>query len=352
VRRRLRDPCRREVVDEAANDDGAAAILDGQLDLGLAVEGRSIGPGAASGEISGGGQAVLDRLGVLPRCHEAGAVYARTALFVCGARRSPVRRLAAPALCLSRHTLDALLAELFQQGGGELRVNDRQPPAGERAGWVYASGRRIAVAEKSPRWFGVKAHVPARCTVPLEADLEMHVSPQGYIGVNRIGAGEVNVCGLLQVRAESGRPESKEDWLRGGKGSLLGDRLRSAVFDPDSFCSVAGLQLQPRRAAARAECCIGDALTMTPPATGNGMSMAFESAELAIEPCAAYSGGKLDWPDARCQVARRCDLAFARRLAWARLLQGIMISPVLHCPFGAVLLRSEWLWRLMFTRTR
>ena len=37
----------------------------------------------------------------------------------------------------------------------------------------------------------------------------------------------------------------------------------------------------PQRAAARAECCIGDAITMIPPVTGNGMSMAFESAEMA-----------------------------------------------------------------------
>src|SRR5215469_16364588 len=69
--------------------------------------------------ISGQGQAVLERLGLLARCREAGAVYARTAMFVSGASRSPVRRLAAPALCLSRHALDALLAGAFQQAGGE-----------------------------------------------------------------------------------------------------------------------------------------------------------------------------------------------------------------------------------------
>ena len=48
--------------------------------------------------ISGNGQAVLERLGLLPRCHQAGAVYACTAMFVAGASRSPVRQLATPAL--------------------------------------------------------------------------------------------------------------------------------------------------------------------------------------------------------------------------------------------------------------
>jgi 2-polyprenyl-6-methoxyphenol hydroxylase-like FAD-dependent oxidoreductase len=302
--------------------------------------------------ISGNGQAVLARLGLLARIHEAGAVPARTAMFSCGSSRSAVRTLAAPALCLSRHALDALLAEMFQQAGGELRANARWTSADEREGLVRASGRRTHPAEKSPRWFGVKAHVPRGHPMNLEADLEMHVSRDGYIGVNRIGNGVVNVCGLFRVRGESRRPESRQDWLRGEPGSLLRERLGAAEFDPDSFCSVAGLQLKPQRATERTECCIGDTLTMTPPVTGNGMSMAFESVEMAVEPLTEYSGGRLAWADARQQIARRCDTAFGRRLAWARLLQWMMMTPALQGRVGLVLLRSERLWRFMFAQTR
>src|SRR5580704_2012545 len=57
--------------------------------------------------ISGNGQAVLERLGLLARCHQTGAIYARTVMFIRGSSRSPVRRLSEPALCLSRHALDA-----------------------------------------------------------------------------------------------------------------------------------------------------------------------------------------------------------------------------------------------------
>src|SRR5580693_8037796 len=64
--------------------------------------------------ISGGGQAVLERLGLLAHFQQAGAIYARTAMFISGAAQSPVRQLASPALCLSRHKMDALLAEIFQ----------------------------------------------------------------------------------------------------------------------------------------------------------------------------------------------------------------------------------------------
>jgi len=302
--------------------------------------------------ISGNGQSVLGRLGLLAQFEQAGAVHARTALFVCGSNRSLVRSLPVPALCLSRHEMDALLADSFQKLGGELLVNTRWAWDGNHEGVVHASGRRAGSVENNPRWFGVKAHVSRASSVNLEADLEMHVSPNGYIGVNRINGGEMNVCGLFRAREGGPQPESKLDWLRGETGSLLHDRLGAAEFDPDSFCSVAGLQLKPQRAAAKPECCIGDALTMTPPVTGNGMSMAFESAELAIEPLTVYSRGRLDWPEARRQIAWNCDAAFSRRLAWARWLQWMMISPALQGRLGSRLLHSDWLWRLMFAQTR
>jgi 2-polyprenyl-6-methoxyphenol hydroxylase-like FAD-dependent oxidoreductase len=135
-------------------------------------------------------------------------------------------------------------------------------------------------------------------------------------------------------------------------GSTLHERLCGVEFDSASFCSVAGLQLKPQRAVAKQECCVGDALTMTPPITGNGMSMAFESAELAIAPLAAYSRGELDWSQTQRQIAQRCDAAFSRRLAWARCLQWMMISPALQGRLGSMLLRSDWLWQWMFTHTR
>jgi flavin-dependent dehydrogenase len=302
--------------------------------------------------ISGGGPAVLKRLDLLASCWAAGAVSARSVLFILGSARSPVRHLAEPALCLSRFKLDALLAEAFQAAGGELRLGARygssQPPEAS----VQASGRRPPMAAASARWFGVKAHVPRDQALGLEADLEMHISRAGYVGVNRIDGGEINVCGLFRKRDQDRPADSRDQWLRGEPGSLLHERLAGVTFRPASFCSVGGLELKPQRAASRAECCIGDALTMTPPVTGNGMSMAFESAELAVEPLTRYSEGRLDWAAARREVARRCDQAFGRRLAWARWLHGMMVSPLLHGRIGRLLLRSDGLWNLMLPKTR
>jgi 2-polyprenyl-6-methoxyphenol hydroxylase-like FAD-dependent oxidoreductase len=303
--------------------------------------------------ISGSGQEVLERLGLVAHLQKAGAVYARTTLFVYGAAQSPIRQLAAPALCLSRHKMDSLLAEIFQQLGGELQVNSRWVASHTGEGIISASGRRLQPADKNERarWFGVKSHVASSTPVKLEADLEMHLSPDGYVGLSRIDNGQVNVCGLFQARPDS-RPESKTEWLRGQPGSLLRERLGAVQFETDSFCSVAGIQLKPQRALGKKECCIGDALTMTPPVTGNGMSMAFESAEMAIEPLADYSQGKLSWVDAQRQIAAKCDDAFSRRLAWARILQWMIVSPSIHGGLRKFLLRSDWLWKLMYAQTR
>ncbi len=300
--------------------------------------------------ISGGGQAVLEHLGLLADFLKAGAVYARTAMFVSRAAQSPVRQLPTPALCLSRQKMDALLAETFQQLGGELRMQSRwtSPACGE--GIVSATGRRFPAAENGVRWFGVKAHVSS--PVPLQADLEMHLSPDGYVGVSRINDGQVNVCGLIRTRSAQRHRESKTEWLHGPAGSLLRERLDTAEFVADSFCSVAGIQLKPQRASAKNECRIGDAVTMTPPVTGNGMSMAFESAEIAIGPLTAYNNNQLNWEQAQRQIALQCDAAFSRRLAWARLLQWLMVSPVVQNGFGKILLRSDWLWEWMFAKTR
>jgi 2-polyprenyl-6-methoxyphenol hydroxylase-like FAD-dependent oxidoreductase len=300
--------------------------------------------------ISGRGQDVLARLGLLESFRQAGSVPARTAAFFLGRAASPVRSLATSALCLSRFVMDALLAGQFRQAGGELRENARWPEKdfGDRI--VRANGRRLHTRENGRGWFGLKVH--AR-NMPLAADLEMHGAKFGYVGFCRLKDGEVNVCGLF--RRPCTERVSSQRWpelLRGQPGTPLRERLAGAVLDQASFCSVAGISLRPHRAASHSECCIGDALTMIPPVTGNGMSMAFEAAELAIGPLAAYSRGESSWNAARQSVAAACDGAFAQRLTWARWLQWMMFTPPLRSWPGSFVLHSERLWRMMFTHTR
>jgi menaquinone-9 beta-reductase len=300
--------------------------------------------------ISGRGQEVLARMGLREVFLRAGAILARTAAFFLGNTGSPVRPLPTPAFSLSRFTMDALLAQRFQEAGGELRENERWREADAAEGVVHANGRRVVPPSNGWRWFGLKVHTR---NVPLSADLEMHGGEQCYVGLSRLPGGEVNVCGLFRRRAT--RHETTPPWrelLVGRPGTPLHARMAGAEIDDASFCAVAGLSLRPQRAMARDDCALGDALTMIPPVTGNGMSMAFEAAEMAAGPLAAYSRGELTWAQARQTIARACDGAFAQRLAWARWLQWMMFTPILRTTPGSLVLNSDWLWRTMFTRTR
>jgi 2-polyprenyl-6-methoxyphenol hydroxylase-like FAD-dependent oxidoreductase len=300
--------------------------------------------------ISGRGQATLARLELGELLEQAGAVRAQTTAFFSATQSTPPRPLPSPAICLSRFTLDAALVEKFRELGGELLEGNRAVTENIGEGIVRSTGRRAQVEPGGTRWFGLKIH--AR-NVPLVADLEMHVSPRGYVGLCKINGGEVNICGLFRKRAdENGETKNGRELLRGPADSPLRERLASAEFDESSFCAVAGLSLRPQQAASRAEVCVGDAITMIPPVTGNGMSMAFESAELAIAPLGAWSHGEMSWDAARQKIARDCDNAFARRLVWAKWFQRLILTPALQNPLVALAARSDWFRRIAFERTR
>lgn len=300
--------------------------------------------------ISGRGQDSLERLGLREKILRTGAIPARTTAFFSRRSASLVRELAPPAISLSRFVLDDLLAREFKNLGGELRDNERWRGAEISEGIMRASGRRVQAVVHGWRWFGLKVHARK---VSLTADLEMHLSPLGYLGMSRLPDGEVNVCGLFRRAASTADafPNARE-LLRGAQGSHWRERLRDAEFDENSFCSVAGLSLEPHHASAMEGCCIGDAITMIPPVTGNGMSMAFESAEIAIAPLADYSAGKISWNEARQTIARNCDQAFACRLAWAALLQRFLFVAPLHSALVLTVPRWQWLWRLLVEKTR
>ena len=298
--------------------------------------------------VSGRGLEILDALGLKVKFLAAGAIEARSSVFFSSNSKSPVHPLPSPALCLSRFVMDKLLADEFQRLGGELRTGARwQNDFSD--GTIRASGRQLHQVENGWRWFGLKVH--ARNVSPA-ADLEMHVFKNGYVGICKLAGGEVNICGLFRRNGSDAPQQNGFDLLRGNPGTILHERLARAEFDEHSFCSVAGLSLKPQRASEKSEMCIGDALTMIPPVTGNGMSLAFESAQLAVEPLAAFSRGEKSWAQAQEKIACACDENFSRRLRWANWLQRFLLSSSLPDSAKNFAARNDWFWRFAFERTR
>lgn len=220
---------------------------------------------------------------------------------------------------ISRFRLDHLLAERFVDRGGQLWERERMERC-PRAGLVWAAGRRI---DRKSRWLGLKVQVEGMAT---GADLEMHLGEGGYAGVARIEEGRVNVCGLFRRRAgEQGRGvELLRAYLESSGLGCLWEVMEAGRVDGGSFVGVSAFRLG-RQVPGDGLCAVGDAESMIPPLTGNGMSMAFEAAEEAMDPMRAYAVGELDWEEARRMLAERLRERFSKRLFTARLLHSVLL---------------------------
>lgn len=298
--------------------------------------------------ISGHGQEVLSRMGLIPLLQAAGGRLAHNAAFFDSGCEVLPRPLPRPAFCISRHVLDHRLATEFERLGGELRTGVRWRGV-DGLGVAHASGRRVEPVVGGYRWIGLKAHAK---NVALAADIELHFLPNGYVGLCQLAGGIVNACGLFRSRLAIPDLSNRwRAWLAGPEASLLHERLATARFDAATFCAVAGLDTRPRMAKA-ADCRIGDALTMIAPMTGNGMSMALESAELATPSLVEFSQGRLSWSEAKAQISRACNARFRRRLHCAAWLQELLFYPRLRRGVMQVVAHSEPAGNLLFKLTR
>jgi len=265
----------------------------------------------------------VTQLGVAPFLDDA--MRLREVVWYQRDRPMQTQRLPAPALGISRHRLDARLAEAFLAAGGHLHVHTRMPLDAEPVGRVFAAGRRA----RSSRWLGLKLHA---CHLPLASDLEVHLADQAYVGLSSIEDSKVNVCGLFARRpifpdgSDFPGPELLLRYLEAVGLTGLVRRLRAADVEATSFCAVAGLNFgvelpRPDRIS------LGDCFAQTPPYTGNGMAMALQGAALALDPLTDWSHGKSTWSVTVATIAHGLRHRFRRRLAVAGLLHPYLLEP-------------------------
>lgn len=279
--------------------------------------------------ISGVSDHVLDRLGIGEDL--ADALRPSSLVWMNGGRVIYEGGLPVAARAISRHAVDARLAERLMRLGGEIRTGERhEGPEGE--GWVRCNGRD---QRANGTRIGLKAHVRG---LGLRKELEMHLGSNGYVGLVEVEGGWVNVCGIFQSdRAIRGRGiELLADYVDAGGNSALADVLRGAEVRDGSFCAIAGFE-PGRQAVREGELCIGDAERMIPPFTGNGMSMAFEAAEAALDPLIAWSRGELEWRHACHAIRHELGVRFRKRMVAARWVEPMLGRRVVHDLIGLTL---------------
>lgn len=244
-----------------------------------------------------------------------------------------IQTLPSPAPSLSRHRLDARLAHAFIAAGGDLRTRTRIPSPADAPGRIYATGRRPAASD----WLGLKIHA---IDLPPQRDLELHLGEHAYVGLARIEENRVNLCGLFRRRDLSAKGVALLlAYLDAANLRHLASRLASAATDPASFCAVAAVDFDPH-VAPSAEVRVGDTCAMIPPFTGHGMAMAFQSAELALDPLLAFATGTAEWPATRLTIQRALRRHFRFRLASAGLLHAFLHRPA-HQRWLAALNRAH-----------
>jgi len=236
---------------------------------------------------------------------------------------------------LSRHHLDDALAERFTQLGGELIIKTRYEGNAETEGLVLASGR----PQRTSSWVGLKAHFE---NLPLSADLEIHLGHRSYIGLTRVEHERVNVTGLFhRTSPVSGGPSPLVQAVHEAGLPELAERLNSAQMDRGSMKGVNRFHLgwqSHRDTAVR----IGDAAVMIPPFTGNGMTMALQSALCAVDPIMHWSRGGLTWAGVHRTIQQEHGRLFTQRLRWARGLQWLLLMP-LGRRLSGYCIRNHWI---------
>ncbi len=269
--------------------------------------------------ITGLSDATIARLGLAPVLE--GALTHRQAAWLHRDGPPQTHPLPSPAIAISRFALDARLAENFTALGGDLRTRSRVDHATTTEGLVFATGRRRRTT--SP-WIGLKLHAH---DLPLAHDLEMHLGDNCYAGLTRIEGGAVNVCGLFRRGLATGTgAELLLGCLRATGLAPLADRLARSRIDAASVCAVAALAFD-RRPPEADRLCLGDAIALIPPFTGNGMAMAFQSAELALDPLLVYAHGAMPWALAVRATQRAQRKKFRVRLASAGALHPFLLGP-------------------------
>lgn len=218
---------------------------------------------------------------------------------------------------ISRWRLDDALQRRFTTLGGTLATHSRIAPA---PGTIWAAGR----PRRQGPWIGLKCHAT---NLTLTHDLEMHLGSNGYLGLAHIEDGKVNICGLFKKSPARGAKGTAllTTILREGGLNNTADRLESATLDSSAFCGVAGFEMgrQPSEGFS-----IGDATHMIPPFTGNGMSMAFESAGTALPHALAYARGECSWDSAASACAADLDNRFRTRMLASAAIHTLLTSPM------------------------
>lgn len=284
--------------------------------------------------ISGVSGDTLENLGISAALSDA--LSHQSICWFSGNQKIRQTKLQSPALAISRFLLDQRLYEIALAEGAVIHTQSRHATEVDASGTVRASGRIPGRGS----WIGLKAHIKG---ITPYANLQMHSGPIGYLGITQVEDGWHNACGLFRIdrSIEAKREELLPAYLRKNGNHLLADQLQLAEWRADSFSAVAGFSLgnQPSTPGMM---CLGDSHAIIPPFTGNGMSMAFESSEIALPHLIAYAADQITWKNTCELTNNHLHKHFRKRLTASRFIHPLLFHSasrhlLKHAPITPIL---------------
>jgi flavin-dependent dehydrogenase len=196
----------------------------------------------------------------------------------------------------------------------------RHPPTALRSAAEEESARQ------QPRHIGIKCHYRG---IHMPPRVELYLFPGGYVGVNPVEDGRVNVCLLATYQAFTAAGGTVAALLSAIRhwNPALQRRLEGGQIIPDSQATVAAVNtarpMIPWDGIAR----LGDSATMIPPLCGDGMAMALRSAEICAPLAHTYLSGGSSLAEWEQQYRQGWHSEFDRIVRVGRALQACLIRP-------------------------
>lgn len=241
---------------------------------------------------------------------------------------------------ISRWSLDSLLAERAKAQGAEVLCNmnvrkienntvetaDGQHFEGELVVGAYGKSNPlsgISVKRQQTKYIGVKYHVKSDAP---EHVIEMHVFRNGYCGFSKVDNDLYCLCYLAksdELKTFSGDFDAFERQLlhsnprlkaRMESVNIVRDRVTTSQFHFNAY----------RGATRNQQLLMGDATGFIPPITGNGMSLAFRSANVTSLRIKQFYSGTMS----KEQLFREQD-KYVQHYVNQRIRQGVFLQSLL-----------------------